>query len=112
MDKFNFLSELEQTLVEAFYNNETQREAVKKVLLAGIYQNGVLKAGEKHNGNENWVYSLPWKSDGQNPVSNEVLGSEVRAIAEAIRAIETTFIHVLPKFKKVEPVEKKKNQAR
>ena len=36
MDKHPFLSELEKTLVEAFYNNETQREAVRKVMLHGL----------------------------------------------------------------------------
>lgn len=112
MEKYNFLTELEQTLVEAFYNNETQRDAVKKVLLNGIYRNGVMTAGQRHNANENWVYSLPWKADGQNTVSNEQLGADVRAIAEALRAIETVFVHELAKFNKAEPKEPKKNQAR
>lgn len=112
MEKYNHLTELEHTLVEAFFNNETQRDAVKKVLLHGIYKNGVMTAGQKHNANENWVYSLPWKADGQNTVSNEQLGAEVRAIAEALRAIETVFVHELSKFSKPKPAENKKNQAR
>ena len=112
MEKYTFLSEQERLLVEAFYKNETQRDAVKKVLLNGIYNNGVISAGGKHNGNENWVYGLPWKADGQNTVSNEKLGEQVRAIAEAIKNIEIVFLHELPKFGVKLEVKEKKNPAR
>lgn len=112
MEKYSFLSDLEKTLVEAFNNNEAQKDAVKKVLLNGIYGNGVIKPGAKHNGNENWVYSLPWGNDGVS-VSNEKLGAEVRAIAEGIRAVETIFLYEFPKVKeKQEEVKVKKNPAR
>lgn len=110
MDKYYFLNDLEKELVEAFYKNETQREAVKKVLLMGVYNNGVMKPGEKHNPSVNWALSHVWDEKGvlADPV---VVGRAVQLGGEAIRSVELAF-QELSKFNK--PVEKpvKKNNAR
>lgn len=97
-DKYNFLSDTEKNAIESFYANETQREAVKKVLLMGIYQNGVMKAGAKHNPQMNWALSLAWDTDGS-ASNTENVGSSLRIIAEGIKSVEVAF-QELAKFKK------------
>ena len=109
-DKFYFLNDIERELVEAFYKNETQREAVKKVLLMGIYNNGVMKAGIKHNPQMNWALSLAWKPDGTRSDALEV-GESLQIVAEGIKSVELAFKE-LSKFNKPAPVTAKKNLAR
>jgi len=110
MEKYTFLNDIEKQLVEAFYKNETQREAVKKVLLMGIYNNGVIRSGEVHNPQLNWALSLAWNMDGTSE-TNEKLGANLRAVAEGIKSVELAFKE-LSKFTTIEPVKEKKNPAR
>lgn len=118
MEKFYYLSDIEKALVKTFYENEAMREAIKKVLLHGLYKAGILEPDIKANGNQNWAYSLPWKQnpDGSissDPVSNEQLGAEVRAICEGLRNVETVFQNQLPMFAgKVVNPGPKRNPAR
>lgn len=109
MDKFHFLTDIERELIEAFVKNETQREAVKKVLLFGIYSNGVIKAGLKHDPTMNWALAL---SADMDRASNEQLGANLRAVTEGLRVVEHAFVE-LSKFDKGEPKkESKGNPAR
>lgn len=110
MDKYYFLNDIERELIEAFYKNETQREAVKKVLLMGIYENGVMKVGTKHNPQLNFALSLAWNTDGTRTDPKEA-GESLQIVAEGIKSVELAF-QELAKFNK--PVEKpvKKNIAR
>src|SRR5437868_469867 len=87
MDKHPFLSELEKTLVEAFYNNETQREAVRKVMLHGLNEQGVLRAGLKHDPKHNWALMYATRDD----LTNEQLGADLRASAQGIMFVERAF---------------------
>ncbi len=112
MDKYHYLDEVEKSLVESFYKNEKMREAVKKVLLAGAYENGVLQPGKAHNGNMNWAYGLPWDSNGF-PISDQALAMEVRTIAQSIKNIEIAFQKELPSIRVAEkPKEKKVNPGK
>lgn len=105
-----YLNDLEKELVEAFYKNETQREAVRKVLLAGVYQNGTLKKGEKANANQNWALGLALNANSDK-IPNEQLGANLRAVSEGIRVVELAF-EELSKFRKDDKITKKTNPAR
>ena len=108
MDKFE-LNDQEKILVEAFYKNEVQREAVRKILLFGVYSNGVIKSGGKHNPLMNWALALSRDID---LASNEKLGENLRAVTEGIRCVENAF-NEMSKFQTVEPeVKPKKHPGR
>jgi hypothetical protein len=83
-----YLNEEEILQVEAFCKNEKMFEAVKKVLLAPIYEHGVVKPGEKHNPLVNGAFSLVAQSP---EVSNEVLGAFSRAKWAGVTAVEGGF---------------------
>lgn len=104
------LNDLEIELVEAFMKNETQREAVKKVLLAGVYHNGVIKEGVKHDPIVNWALGLALNANSDQ-VSNEQLGANLRAVAEGIRIVQLAW-DKLSTIKKPEQEKNKKNPAR
>lgn len=106
----DYLSDLERELVEAFFSNETQREAVRKVLLAGVYSNGTLKVGEKANPTRNWALALALNAD-YDKISNETLGANLRAVSEGIRVVELAFDE-LSKIHKDDKITKKSNPAR
>lgn len=103
----DYLNDIEKEQIEAFYKNEVMREAVKKVLLAGIYQNGTLKAGEKAEPNKNFALYLA----SQPGIANEVLGADLKAAAEGIRVVETAFKELGTFNKLVVATENKINEA-
>jgi hypothetical protein len=110
MDKYYFLSAEEKQLIETFNKNEKMREAVRKVLLAGTYENGLLKAGVKADPTMNWALSLAWKTDGTRAES-QMVGESLQIIAEGIKSVELAFKE-LAKFKKEEKPKEKVNPAR
>lgn len=64
-------------------------QAVRKVLLAGIYYNGTLTPGVAADPSQNFMLQWPYAVDIQNsPVSDAELGSELRAEVKAIRKVE------------------------
>jgi len=109
MEKYtqSFLNPIEQAELQKFADNVTMVEAVRKVLLAGIYFNGTLRDGEKANPGVNFAINL-----GEENRSNEQIGAESRATSLGIRYIQTGFKELegyksVPKEEKVE-----KNKAR
>ena len=85
-----YLNDAEKAKIEAFVSDKSMFEAVRKVLLAGIYFNGVLKPGEAHNPANNFALSLPFAvsvEGGQ--MSAQQLGEHVAAQVAGIRLIET-----------------------
>ncbi len=105
----NILNEQELIEVRKFLENEVQMEAVRKVLLGGIYYNGTLKPGEASDPSRNFALSLVAQR-GQ--ASNEELGQDLRACSQGIILLETAFQKLLTYKEKEEPKEKEKNQAR
>lgn len=87
--KFTLSEEEKVELLMQFNANEKMKEAVKQVLLAGIYSNGVIKPGEKHNPMLNWAMSLVFNTDDR--INNEQLGAKLSALAEGIRFVESAF---------------------
>ena len=104
----DYLNEVEQAAVQAFFENEGMRESVKKVLLAAMYENGTLKPGVKADFTRNLALSLVANTTG---ISNEQLGADLRAMWEGIRLVENAF-NKMGEIKKVEAKETKPNKAR
>lgn len=107
------LDTTEKEKIALFMADDITREAVKKVLLAGLYQNGVLKAGKPINPLLNGAMGLFFAHQGDPAVTNEMLGADLRAIAEGVSTIENGFnemkTYVTPE---VGGEEKTKNPAR
>ena len=101
MDPIKYLSAKEKNEIEKFVKNKAQFEAVRKVLLAGIYYNGVIVPDEPHDPSMNFALTQAFTAIIHgHPISNADIGENVRAQAAGIRLIETG-------FKKLEDVEVK-----
>lgn len=102
--------EKKKELIRQFSANIEMREAVKEILLAGMYTNGVIKEGEKHNPLVNWALSVAL--NGDEAVSNEQIGARVVAIGEGLRFIESAFKKIEEDYKEIKPTPPKGNGAR
>lgn len=104
------LNDLEITKIENFCKDVELYEAVKKVLLAGIYSHGVVKAGLKHNPLENGALNLVAHST-TNPLTDEVLGQHIRGVWEGLNALQNAFNRLDSIKTQVEVVESPYNEA-
>ena len=104
----SFLDEQEQAYIKQFAQNEKMKEAVKKVVLSGIYEQGVMKKGRPHLPGENFVLGLV-SQRGMN-VDDEVVGQDVRACSEGIRLVLQGFQN-LELYDETESKGSKKNDA-
>jgi hypothetical protein len=103
------LSDAEKAHLASFYDNEVMREAVKKVILSGIYSNGALKKGEPADPLRNYLLGFPF----QRPeLSNEQIGADLRASVSAINTLEVAFSNIARYKSEPERSPKKTNQAR
>jgi len=101
-------SEAEKALFQDFADNPHLYAAIKKLLLAGLYEQGTIKAGIDPNPTRNFALSLVFNSDRR---SNEEIGQDLRALGEGMRIIETAFDHILD-FKTQDKKVAKPNPAR
>lgn len=85
------LNDKEKSEIEKFWANDTLREAVRKVLLAGIYENGVLKEGKKADPSKNFALYEAFQSTQGAPITDAELGQVIRAKAWGIRTVEMAF---------------------
>ena len=83
-----YLTEVEQFEVTKFVENKLQYEAVKKVLLMGVYHNGTLRKGEKADPSRNFALGLI-AHEASGALSNEIIGADLRASFEGIKLVET-----------------------
>ncbi len=109
--EFYYLNGAEKGLVETFVANKPMYDAVRKVLLSGVYEDGILKPGEEAEPLKNFILGRM-----TNPlIANapfELKGQEISSIIHGISMIESGFKE-LDKLKKVEPeTTTKKNKAR
>lgn len=74
-----FLTDLEISKIEAFCADEVMFDAVKKVLLQGIYSHGVIQKGFKHDPLNNAAFNLASLSV-QNPIPDAELGANIRGM--------------------------------
>lgn len=81
------LTDLEKVEVEKFAGNEVMVEAVRKVLLAGLYANGTLRQGLNADPLANAAFLLVAYKKEQK-LSNEEIGADLTALWEGINALE------------------------
>lgn len=103
----SYLSEQEKAAVQAFCENPVAFSAVKKVLLATIFHQGVLTPGSV-NTEMNWAFQLTSVAEGQK--TDEQLGQELRASNKALSFLEQGFQR-LQEFKAPAQLPQKKNRA-
>jgi hypothetical protein len=104
-----FLDDQEREYLRQFYENEVMREALRKVLLAGIYQNGTLRKGKAGNPLFNGAFGLV---SNKGEFSNEQLGADIRAAWEGVSALENAFNQISKYVPEKEPERPTKNPAR
>ena len=84
------LTDSEQLLVEQFYNNETMRETIKKILLFVLYNNGTVQKGKESDSLRNAAFGLI-ANDMDGKLTNEQIGADLRALWEGIKLVENAF---------------------
>ena len=107
MENPEYLNDLEVVEIERFCANEVMFEAVRKVILQHIYSQGVMSKGKKHNPLKNRALVLV-----DSEVTNEKLGSKLRALWEGVNALEGGYEELTKiKSKKSEPKKEEENNA-
>jgi len=113
----DFLTDLEKAELRRLADNPHALEAIKKVLLAGIYQQGTLTKG-KAQPLYNWAVgvTLNQTQDAMgrpkdNPPEYEKIGQRVFAITEGLNYLEGGFKEI-ETYKTTKVKEPTKNQAR
>ena len=107
----DFLNDVEKAAVQAFYENEGMRESVKKAMLATIYTCSVMKPGKPTTDMDFLRNPVLATIINNLKDSDEILGANVRSLAQGLNALEVAF-NRLAEVKKVEPKEAKPNRAR
>ena len=97
--------------IEQFCKDKEMYDAVRQVLLAGLYTHGVVRKGEKHNPLVNGAFALVALA-GTNPIPDAELGAHLRGQWFGINALESAF-NTLSKIKseKVENIPSPLNEA-
>ena len=104
------LNDKEMAEVQKYLANDTLKQSIKKILLYGVYDNGVLKAGEDPKPMMNFAITID-QLNGE-VMSDELIGQVLRAKRSAIELIEVGFTE-LEKLRKEPEVKKDKvNKAR
>lgn len=83
----NELNDLEVSKIESFCKDEAMFNAVRKVLTAGIYSHGVVKAGFTHDPLVNGAFSLVSLAPS-NPIPDEIIGQQLRAQWAGVNALK------------------------
>lgn len=86
----NQYTELEVSKIEQFCADTEMYNAVKKVILAGLYTHGTVQRGFTPDPLKNGALSLVHLSTA-NPVTDEVLGQHIRGVWEGLNAMQNAF---------------------
>ena len=106
------LDDREVSEVQKFLKSKTMLQAVKKVLLAGLFDNGTIKPGEDVDFTRNFAIQQAMFAIQANPeVSDADLGQNLRANVAALRLIDLGF-QELSKYAPTETTAEEKNPAR
>ena len=106
-----YLTEVEVEKIELFNQDEVLVEAVRKVMLQGIYSHGTLQQGVTPDPLKNGALSLAAVSTN-NPIPDEALGQHIRGVWAGLNALENAFQDLKRiKSKKNEAVESPYNEA-
>jgi len=105
----SILDDAEKAQLEYFIQNDVMREAVKKVLLAGIYSNGTFKKGEAPDPLRNFLLGFAFN---RTEADDAALGRDLRAQVAGINTLEVAFSYLAKYKTEPERSPKKSNQAR
>lgn len=87
-----YLSQLELEKIANFNQDEVLKNAVRKVLLASIYQNGTLRKDIKPDPLKNAALGLASLAiSGRGVVSNADLGEDLRGLMQGVSLLESGF---------------------
>lgn len=90
MDSQKYLTEIEIEKIENFCKDVVLLEAVRKVMLQGIYTHGTLQKGITPDPLKNGALSLAAVAIN-NPIPDEALGQHIRGIWAGLNALENAF---------------------
>lgn len=91
MDVLNFLSDIERAkIAEKLNSDEVLVNAIKKVLLWGVYGQGVLEKDKAPMPMKNAALGLVGQTQN-GVISNEDLGADLRALFEGAKMVEMGF---------------------
>jgi len=85
-----FLTELEITKVEQFCQDKVMFDAVKKILLSGIYSQGVIEKGFKHDPLQNAAFNLASQAI-TNPIPDAELGANLRGMWAGVNYLHNAY---------------------
>ena len=85
-----FLTELEVTKVEQFCQDKVMFDAVKKILLSGIYSQGVIQKGFKHDPLQNAAFNLASQAI-TNPIPDAELGANLRGMWAGVNYLHNAY---------------------
>lgn len=107
-----FLSDQEKEKIYQFNEDEVLQEAIRKVLLAGIYTAGSLRKDLLFNPLKNGALALGFAAvNVRAALTDEQIGQDTRALCHGLNALETAF-EELKKINRVSaPVEVTENPA-
>jgi len=86
----DYLSQTELDKLKLFVQDDVLLEAVKKVLLAGVYDQGILKPSEPAKAKLNFALAI-----ANNTWDNEKIGEELRAAYKGVTFVELGFDELL-----------------
>lgn len=99
-----YLSDIEKEKIINFNSDEVLVNAVRKVILAVMYDNGTLRKDVAPDPLKNGALGLAFLSiSGRGVVTNEDLGADLRGLAQGISLLENG-LNQLSKIKKDEVV--------
>ncbi len=97
-----YLSDIEKDKIINFNSDEVLVNAVRKVLLASIYDNGTLRKDLAPEPLKNGALGLAFLAiSGKGVVTNDDLGADIRGLAQGISLLENG-LNQLSKIKKEE----------
>lgn len=106
----DYLTDLEIAKIEAFCNDRPLFEAVRKVVLQGIYTHGTVRKEGAADPLINGAFALASVSM-ENPIPDAEIGANVRAMWAGINAMKNAFDTLETIKTKVEAVETPYNEA-
>ena len=86
----DYLTDLEIAKIELFCADKEMHDAVKKVLLKGIYTDGVIQKGLTPNPLENAAFNLASLSI-ENPIPDAELGANIRGMWAGVNYLHNAF---------------------
>ena len=107
---YDYLSKVEQDKIALFNNDKVLFEAIKKVILKGVYSQGILEPDKPGNPMLNAALGLVALTQ-QGVISNEALGADLRAFFEGAKMVETGFKYLAEIKSREEVVEPSGNVA-